>query len=201
MKSGSRWRASPASRLSIARKRSQSAGANFCRSSRMRARSLHQGSTTPSGITACTVGSAAIMRSPCLSSCKVADDLGPQHARHVGGGGDAAARRSRCIDFLGHRAAADDFAALEHERRKPRAREIERGRQPVVTAADDDDVVALGCHRAVSPGNLRHRRRGAAPGSAGCRGSGLPSARRSRRGSRASACRAARPRRCASPGG
>ena len=36
----------------------------------MRAWSLHQGSTTPSGITACTVGSAAIMRSPCLSSAR-----------------------------------------------------------------------------------------------------------------------------------
>jgi len=79
---------------------------------------------------------------------EVADDLGPQHARHVGRGGHAAARRPGRIDFLGDRAAAEDRASLEDQDLEAGAREVERGREPVVAAADDHDVVSLHVHRA-----------------------------------------------------
>ena len=133
---------------------------------------------------------------------EIADHLGPQHARHVGGRGHPAARRARGVDLFRHRAAAEDLAPLEHEHGKSRACEVESRRQAVVSAADDDDVVALCCHgAAVSRAEFRPSRRGAGQDNAGCPGSGLPSARRSRRGTRAIACRAALPRRRASPAG
>ena len=82
---------------------------------------------------------------------EVADDLGPQHARHVGRGGDAAARRLDAVDLLGDRATAEQRAALEHKYLEAGAREVERGREPVVAAADDDDVVSPRLHRADLP--------------------------------------------------
>ena len=58
------------------------------------------------------------------------------------------------------RAAADDFAALEHKRLQPALREITRRHQPVVTATDDDYVVLAtdffqsfnNCKAALRPG-------------------------------------------------
>ena len=85
---------------------------------------------------------------------EVADHLGPQHARHVGRGRDAAARRFRGVDFLGDGATAEHVAALEHERLESRAREVERGRQPVVPTADDDDVVSIGNRHIAGPGTI-----------------------------------------------
>ena len=70
-----------------------------------------------------------------LVQLEVADDLGPQHARHVGRGRDTAAGRRGRIDLLGHAAAAQHVATLEHEgtqgprapgRTPPRARCVRR---------------------------------------------------------------------------
>ncbi len=79
---------------------------------------------------------------------EVADDLGPQHARHIGSGRDPAAGRGNRIDFLGYAAAAQHFAALEHEGTKARTRQVERRYEPVVSAADDHGVVSAMRHAA-----------------------------------------------------
>jgi hypothetical protein len=68
---------------------------------------------------------------------EVADDLRPEHARDVRRGRRATAGR----DLLGDARAADDRAALEHERREPRPREVRGRRQAVVPGAHDDRVV------------------------------------------------------------
>ena len=44
------------------------------------------------------------------------------------------------MEFLRHRRAADNAAALEHGHLHARAREIERAHEAVMAAADDDDV-------------------------------------------------------------
>src|SRR5207344_2432889 len=48
--------------------------------------------------------------------------------------------------FLGDGRAADQRAALEHEHLTAGAREVRRGDQAVVAAADHDRVVAWGAH-------------------------------------------------------
>jgi hypothetical protein len=77
---------------------------------------------------------------PAFGQAEVGHDLGPQHARDVGGRRGANARR----DLLGHAGAPDDLAALEHDRPQAGAREVERGGQPVVAPAHDRDVVSQG---------------------------------------------------------
>ena len=54
------------------------------------------------------------------------------------------------MEFLRHRRAADDMPALEHGDLQPGRGEIGGADQPVMPAADDDDVGALrsaGDHR------------------------------------------------------
>ncbi len=46
------------------------------------------------------------------------------------------------MEFLGDRRAADHAAALEYRHRQAAGGEIARANQPVMTAADDDGVVA-----------------------------------------------------------
>ena len=70
---------------------------------------------------------------------EVADDLGTEQAHDVGEDRELEARE----DLLGDRRAADQVAALEHEHRSPGAREVRRGDEPVVPAADDDRVVPV----------------------------------------------------------
>src|SRR5689334_5306501 len=69
---------------------------------------------------------------------EVADDLGPQKRDDVGADREAEAGE----DLLGHRGAAEHMAPLEHEDLLARAREIGGVNEPVVPAADHDDVVA-----------------------------------------------------------
>ena len=73
---------------------------------------------------------------------EVADDLGPQQAVDVGGGGDLVAGP----DLLGDAGAAEDFAPLEHEHLHAGPGQVGGGHQTVVAAADDDEIVGLG-HR------------------------------------------------------
>ena len=47
-------------------------------------------------------------------------------------------------DLLGHRGAAEHVARLQDEGLQAGAGEVRRAHQPVVAAADDDRVVALG---------------------------------------------------------
>ena len=75
---------------------------------------------------------------PVPRQVEVADDLGPQQAHDVGEHRELEARE----DLLGHRGAADQRAPLEHQRLAARARQVGRGDQAVVAAADDDRVVA-----------------------------------------------------------
>ena len=70
---------------------------------------------------------------------QVLDDLRLQHRDDVGGARDALARPH----LLGHAGAAEDVAALEHAHAQAGARQVGRGGQPVVPAADDDRVEAL----------------------------------------------------------
>ena len=71
---------------------------------------------------------------------EVADDLGPQQRDDVRTDRVAEARKH----FFGDGGAAEDVTALEDEDLAPRARQIRRGGQPVVPAADDYRVVAHG---------------------------------------------------------
>ncbi len=72
-----------------------------------------------------------------LRQVELADDLGPQQ-RH-----DVRAHRvlEAGVDLLGHRRAAEHVAALEHQHLPAGAREVRRAHQPVVAAANHDDVV------------------------------------------------------------
>ena len=67
---------------------------------------------------------------------ELTDDLGAQQADHVGELGEFEARE----DLLCHRRAADDVPALEHHHLLPGPRQVSRGHQAVVPAADDDGV-------------------------------------------------------------
>ena len=77
---------------------------------------------------------------PALDQAKVAPDGLAQHAEDVGAGRGMKARR----ELLGHRAAADDLAALQDHRLEARAREVVGRDQAVVAAADDRDIPGLG---------------------------------------------------------
>ena len=73
----------------------------------------------------------------------VADDLGPQHARDVGGGGGPTAGG----DLLGHAAAAHDLAALDHQGAQAGAAEVDGRGQAVVARPHHDRVVPAPHHR------------------------------------------------------
>ncbi len=77
----------------------------------------------------------------------VGDHLGVQQRDRVAGDGVAEAG----VELLGHRRAADDVAALQHRHLQSGAGEIEGADQPVVAAADDDDVALVG-HQPAAPG-------------------------------------------------
>ncbi len=81
-----------------------------------------------------------IDRDPALDQAKVAPDGLAQHAEDVGPGRGMKPRR----ELLGHRAAADDLAALQDHRLEARAREVVGRDQAVVAAADDRDIPGLG---------------------------------------------------------
>ena len=68
---------------------------------------------------------------------ELADDLGPQQRDDVRADRVLEAR----VDLFGHRRAAEHVAALEHQHLPPGAREVCRADQPVVAAANHDDVV------------------------------------------------------------
>ena len=69
-----------------------------------------------------------------LVEAQVARDVGTKRADGVRKRGSAKAG----MKFLGDGAAANDFAAFENERLEAAFREIERGDECVVTAADDE---------------------------------------------------------------
>src|SRR5213078_937433 len=69
---------------------------------------------------------------------QLADDLRPQQRNHIGADGKLEARK----DLFGHRRAAHDAPALEHQHLLPGASQVGRVDQAVVAAAYDDDVVA-----------------------------------------------------------
>ena len=96
----------------------------------VRSRSDHQGTTVPSGNGTSSAGSHGTIRRPWTRQLEVADHLGPQHARDVGGRRGAAAGR----DLLGHAGAADDLSPLEDERREAAPRQVGGRRQAVVAA-------------------------------------------------------------------
>ena len=81
---------------------------------------------------------------PEVREFQVPDYGRPQHARDVGRGGHAAARRSLRVDLLGDGASAHDRAALDHQHAAAGPGEIGRGHEAVVAGADDDDVVSHG---------------------------------------------------------
>src|SRR5258706_14892420 len=70
---------------------------------------------------------------------ELADDLRAQQAHHVREDGEAKAGEH----FLAHRGAAHALATLEDQHLAAGSREIRRTGEPVVAAADDDDVVGL----------------------------------------------------------
>ncbi len=74
-----------------------------------------------------------------LLQFQVADDLRPQQAVDVGGRGDLEAGP----DFFGDAAAADDFAAFQHQGFIALLGQIRRRDEAVVPGADDDGVVRL----------------------------------------------------------
>ena len=76
-------------------------------------------------------------RQPARVESHVLAHRGSQHAQHVGAGRGAVAGR----ELLGHAGAADDRAALEHERAQARRRQVVGGDQAVVAAADHDHVL------------------------------------------------------------
>ena len=81
---------------------------------------------------------------------QLADDLGPQQRDDVGADRELEAREH----LLGDGGAAEHVAALEHEHLLARAREVGRGDEPVVPAADDDRVVFAAHGSAHSSGAL-----------------------------------------------
>src|SRR5439155_22998363 len=68
---------------------------------------------------------------------EIADDLRPQQRHDV----RADRKLESWEDLFGDRGAADDMAPLQHEHFPSRTREIRGGRQTVMAAANDDDVV------------------------------------------------------------
>jgi hypothetical protein len=72
-----------------------------------------------------------------LAQAQIADDLGAEEAVDVGGRGDFETGEN----LFGDAGTADDVAALEHEHLPACLREVARGHEAVVAAADDDRVV------------------------------------------------------------
>ena len=83
---------------------------------------------------------------------EIADDLRPQQRHDVRADREAEAGEH----LFGHRGAAEDVAALEHEHLPPGAGEIGRRCQAVVAAADDDRVI-LHCGIRIADCGLRLR--------------------------------------------
>ena len=71
---------------------------------------------------------------------ELADDLGPEERDDVAEDAEPEAREQ----LLGDRGAAEDVALLEDERLHPGPGQIGGADEPVVAAADDHRVVALG---------------------------------------------------------
>ena len=71
---------------------------------------------------------------------ELADDLGPEQRDDVREDREPEARE----ELLGDRGAAEDVALLEDERLQPGPGQVGGADEPVVAAADDDRVVALG---------------------------------------------------------
>jgi hypothetical protein len=102
----------------------------------------------------------------------VADDLGPQHAGHVGGSRDPASGCAQRIDLFGHRAAADQVAALDDARCDTASCKVEGAGQRIVSSADDQGAGGLS-----RPGHAGGLRRAAGPSGDGAglgRGAGRP---------------------------
>src|SRR5436190_752789 len=76
---------------------------------------------------------------PVARELELADDLRAQQAHHVREDGEAKAGEY----FLAHRRAAYALATLEHQHLAASAREVGGTGEPVVAAADDNDVVGL----------------------------------------------------------
>ena len=129
-------RASSSSKAGRAR---ASAAENFSTSRWVAARSSSRRSEEPSG-PRFSAGPGGIDRDPALDQAKVPPDRLAQHAEDVGAGRGVKARG----ELLGHRAPADDLAALEDNRLEARAREVVGRDETVVAAADDRDIPGLG---------------------------------------------------------
>ena len=93
------------------------------------------------------LGSGRIFK-PVLRQFQVADDLRPQQADHIRELAELVPRE----DLLGHRRAADDVPPFQHHDLLAGPRQIRRGHQPVVPAADDDRVVVIYAHALFIPG-------------------------------------------------
>ncbi len=78
---------------------------------------------------------------------QVAGDIGAKRAERV--------RKRRSVEtgmkFLGDRAAADHFAAFENQRLEAALRQIKRGDESVVTAADETTRCPMGMISSCSP--------------------------------------------------
>ena len=74
---------------------------------------------------------------PIIRESQLRNHLGAQHAGDVRSGGDAAAGR----DLFGDATAADNLAALQHERGESGLGQISCGGESVVAGADDNGVV------------------------------------------------------------
>jgi len=85
-------------------------------------------------------GAARQQLKPVAGQLEVADDLRPEQAVHVGGGGHLEARPQ----LFRHARAPHHVAALEHQHPLPGAGEIGGGDEAIVAGPDDDDVVRPG---------------------------------------------------------
>ena len=87
---------------------------------------------------------------------QLGDDTGMQQAHHVG--------KPRCTkagrEFLGHCGAAEDGTTLQHQHLESRLGEVSSADKAVMSAADDQRVVA--CGHAVPPANRASRQASAA---------------------------------------
>ena len=75
-----------------------------------------------------------------LLQLHVADDVGPQRPGGVGERGTAEAG----MEFFGDGRATGLGAALQHQRLVSGLGQVEGGDQPVMAAADDDDIAVRG---------------------------------------------------------
>src|SRR4029453_15079173 len=101
-----------------------------------------------------SVGIVAVHLEAVLPQIEILDDLSVQQMDVVGAVGDAEAG----VDLLGGDGSADARQPLEDQDLQAVGGEIAGRDEPIVAAADDDDVVLEISHELLGPGGARSRR-------------------------------------------